>query len=166
MTKLMTMLLALALLAPAAAQAQTLESAAANVKATLTSLKKGAKADKTDFHAQQVTNIYNDTDCKDIVAAPGAVETAPVALESRTWEEQCQYIPTPPVGGTCIPEAPQVIFTNDANVVLKFASRGTPAAAEKFQACLWGQSLTLRVKSSPFKYKWTQKDGTFTVTLK
>ena len=169
MKKTLSTLLALAALTlPAFAQAPSLESAG-NVKALVQDLKKDAKAEKVDFKPAAVTGIWTDTDCQKITFAPGGPNvSAPVALMSKTWIEECDQInfPYPPGGGTCIPRGRRLMTYDEANAVVELAERGTPAAQEVFEACLWGRSLSLRVKSSPFKYKWTEKGGRFTLTRK
>lgn len=152
---------------PAAAQAPSLENAAGNVKALVTELKADAAADKTDFKPAGVTGIWSDTDCRKIdFAAGGPNVSAPVALESRTWIEECNNIPLPGGGGMCVPAGRRLLTWDERSAVVELSERGAPAADEVFEACLTGRWLTLRVRTSPFKYKWTEKDGRFIVTLK
>lgn len=163
-------LLALAAALPAAAQNPTLETAAANMKETVKTLKADAKADKTDFRAAAITGIWTDTDCEKVTFKVGEPNVSkPIELESRTWIEECTNIPMPypPGGGTCIPTGRRLMTWDNATAVVELAERGTPAADEVFEVCLWGRSLTLRSKKTAFKYTWHKPvDGKFTVTLK
>lgn len=166
--KTLTTLLTLALaVLPAAAQAPSLEAAAGDVKALVKGIRAEASVEKIDFKPAAITGIYTDTDCQKInFAAAGPNVSQPVNLESRTWIEECTQINFPTGGGTCIPQGRRLMTWDEKTVVVELAERGAPAANEVFEACLNGRWLSLRVKTSPFKYKWTEKDGRFTVTLK
>ena len=163
-------LLALAVALPAAAQNPTLETAAANMKETVKALKADAKADKTDFQAAGINGIWTDMDCEKVTfKADGPNTSKPIELESRTWIEECHNIPMPypPGGSQCIPNGRRLLTWDNATAVIEFAERGAPAADEVVEVCLWGRSLSLKVKKSPFKYAWEKPvDGKFTLKLK
>lgn len=164
----LTLILTLALgVLPAAASAPSLESSAGDMKALVKEIRAEAGAEKVDFKPAAITNIYTETDCEKIsFAAAGPNVSQPVNLESRTWIEECTQINFPHGGGTCIPQGRRLMTWDEKTVVVELAERGAPAANEVFEACLNGRWLSLRVKTSPFKYRWTEKDGRFTVTLK
>ena len=159
-----------ALLAASAAMAQppSLESTAGDVKRLVRDLKeKAAAAPANKVAPAAITGIYVDSDCREIrFEAAGPNVSQPVSLESRTWIEECDEIPMPRGGGTCIPRGRRLLSNDTATAVVELAERGTPATTEKFEACLWGRSLSLRVSKSPFKYSWTEKAGRFVVRLK
>lgn len=170
MKNLLTLLALAVALPAAAAQNPTLETAAANMKETVKTLKAEAKSDKTDFSAAAMTGIYVDMDCEKVTfKAGGPNVSGPIALLSRTWMEECRNIPlpNPPGGGMCIPEPRRLMFTDTANAVIELAERASPAADETFEVCLWGRSLSLRAKKTSAKYTWGKPvNEKFTVTLK
>lgn len=169
MKNLLTLLALAVALPAAAAQNPTLETAAANMKETVKTLKLEAKSDKTDFQAAGMTGIYTDMDCQKVTfKAEGPNVSAPVELESRTWIEECQNIPlpNPPGGGMCIPQPRRLLTWDNETVVIEFAERGTPAAEEVVQVCLWGKQLTAKVKKSPFKYDMVMANGRLTLRVR
>lgn len=168
--KMLTTVVSLFLALPAAAEAPALEKAGGDVKALVQDMRQEAKESK-DFSLARVTNIWVEQDCKKVTfAADGSAVSAPVALESRTWVEECNDIPMPypPGGSQCIPSGRRLLTWDNATAVVEFAERGTPAAEEVVQVCLWGRQLSGKVKKSPFKYsvKADEKTGRVTLTLK
>ena len=165
--KTLTTVVSLMLAMPAAAQAPVLEKVGSDVKELVSTMRKDAKESK-DFSIARVTNIWVEQDCKKVTfAAGGPNVSAPVALHSNTWVEECNDIPMPPYGGSqCIPAGRRLMTWDDATATVEFAERGVPAAEEVVEVCLWGRSLSGKVKKSPFKYKATEKDGRITLTLK
>lgn len=166
--KMITTMLSMMLAMPAAAQAPALEKVGGDVKELVQTLKKDVKETK-DFSLARVTNIWVEQDCQKVTfEAGGPNVSAPVKLESRTWVEECNDIPMPypPGGSQCIPSGRRLLTWDEATAVVEFAERGTPAAQEVVQVCLWGRQLSGKVKKSPFKYNSTEKDGRITLTLK
>jgi hypothetical protein len=165
--KMITTVVSLLLAIPAAAQAPALEKVGGDVKALVQTLQKDVKETK-DYSIARVTNIWVEQDCQKVTfEAGGSNVSAPIALESKTWVEECDDIPMPPHGGgMCVPRGRRLLTWDNATAVVEFAERGTPAAQEVVQVCLWGRQLSGKVKKSPFKYSSTEKDGRITLTLK
>lgn len=166
--KMLTTVVSMLLALPAAASAPALEQAGGDVKALVQTMKKDVKETK-DFTLARVTNIWVEQDCKKVTfEAGGPNVSAPVELHSKTWVEECNDIPMPypPGGSQCIPSGRRLMTWDDATAVVEFAERGTPAAQEVVQVCLWGRQLSGNVKKSPFKYKVAVKGDRVTLTLK
>ncbi len=166
MRRTMMAVFATLLALPAAAGAPSLEATGGDVKALLVDLKKSATADSTPLAVKDAKGIYQETDCQGVTFAEGAGPVSEsVTLMTKTWIEECRWIPTPPGGGVCIPER-RLGWWDKADVRVEIAQRGQAAPAEKFRVCMTGRWLSLNVKESPFKYDVKEKDGVFTLTRK
>ena len=165
--KMLSTVVSMMLAMPAAAQAPALEKVGGDVKALVQTLKKDAGESK-DFALARVTNIWVEQDCKKVTFEVGGSNvSAPIALESKTWVEECDDIPMPPHGGgMCVPRGRRLLTWDNVTATVEFAERGAPAVKEVVEVCLWGRSLSGKVKKSPFKYSSTEKDGRITLTLK
>ncbi|TBR21536.1 hypothetical protein EPO15_10055 [bacterium] len=164
--KMITTVVSMMLALPAAAQAPALEKVGGDVKALVQTLKKDVKEQK-DFSIARVTNIWVEQDCQKVTfEAGGSNVSAPIALESKTWVEECDDVYLPPGGSMCVPRGRRLMTWDNATATVEFAERGTPAVTEVVEVCLWGRSLSGKVKKSPFKYNSTEKDGRITLTLK
>ena len=165
-----TALLSLAVLLCAqavhAVPAPTLESAA-DVPAVVDQLRKDAADQKISFKPAAVTGIWVEQDCEKFVfeaESPSRSDARP--LMSRTWLEECRQIPTPPAGGICVPEPRRLISWDEKTVSVELKGRSTPSPKEVFEVCLWGRQLSLKVKSSPYKYSVAETEGAYTLTRK
>lgn len=164
--KMIAMVVSMMLAMPAAAQAPALEKVGGDVKALVQTLKKDAGESK-DFALARVTNIWVEQDCKKVTFEVGGSNvSAPIALESKTWVEECDDIHLPPNGSMCVPRGRRLMTWDNATATVEFAERGTPAVKEVVEVCLWGRQLSGKVKKSPFKYNSSEKDGRITLTLK
>ena len=164
--KMITTLVSMMLAMPAAAQAPALEKVGGDVKALVQTLQKDSKESK-DFSLARITNIWVEQDCQKVTFEAGASNvSAPIALESKTWVEECDDIHLPHGGGMCVPRGRRLMTWDNATATVVFAERGVPAATEVVEVCLWGRSLSGKVKKSPFKYSSSEKDGRITLTLK
>lgn len=165
-------LLAAALLAlPVAShteEAPTLEAAASDLAATLQGARKAAGAQELSVQTKAITGIFVHQDCKKFTfseTSPALSE--PLDFRSETWLEECDNIPlpTPPGGGVCIPRR-SLLKTDLRTVRVEVLGRNVPGPKEVFQVCLWGSSLSLKVKESPNRYNVSERqEPVFNSTL-
>lgn len=148
-----------------AAPAPALEST--DVTAVVDQLRKDAAAQKVSFKPAAVTGIWVDQDCEKFVFEENSPARSDARqLMSRTWLEECRQIPTPPAGGICVPEPRRLISWDEKTVSIELKGRSTPSPKEVFEVCLWGRQLSLKVKSSPYKYSVSETDGAYILTRK
>ena len=162
--KKMTALLSLAAMALSAVsyagETSTIEQAASDVQATLQQAQKDASAEKAAFQAASVTGMWVETDCKKFVFDENSPAVSrPQDFRSETWLEECDNIPlpNPPGGGICIPRR-RLLRADIRTVQVQVQGRSAPGPKEVFEACLWGASLSLKVKQSPNKYSVAEKN--------
>lgn len=122
----------------------------------------------SDIQAAAVTGLWVDTDCKDFVFGEDSPALSQAQdFRSETWLEECDNIPlpNPPGGGICIPRR-RMLRADIRTVKIQVQGRSAPGPKEVFQVCLWGASLSLKVKQSPNKYSVAEKtEPVFNSTL-
>ncbi|MBI5242590.1 MAG: hypothetical protein HY922_02760 [Elusimicrobia bacterium] len=159
--RLIVALLTLALTGVSCAAQVVVEQAASDIPAVLQAVKKAAAAEPAAaFQAAAMTGIDVQWDCKKFIFEESSpAESAPQDFRSETWLEECDNIPmpNPPGGGICIPRR-RLLSVDQRTVKISITGRQAPGPKEVFEVCLWGRSLSLKVKQSPNKYSVQEKN--------
>jgi hypothetical protein len=153
-----------------AAETATVEAAASDITAALQQIKTDAAAQPAaaSFQAASVTGMWVQTDCQQFVFDVNTPAVSqPKDFRSETWLEECDNIPmpNPPGGGICIPRR-RMLRADIRTVKVEVKGRQAPGPKEVFEVCLWGASLSLKVKQSPSKYSVSeQQEPVFNSTM-
>ncbi|MFH1723898.1 MAG: hypothetical protein ABII00_04665 [Elusimicrobiota bacterium] len=148
-----------------AGETVTVEKLASDIPAVLEQVKQDVveRPAAPEFKAKGVTNIWVQTDCQEFVFEENSpAKSEPKDFRSETWLEECINIPlpNPPGGGTCIPQR-RLFSVDQRTVTIEIKDREVPGPKESFRVCLWGRSLSLKKRQSPFKYDVEDKTELF-----